>query len=252
MNTDLRELLASWPYDHDDSTKNYRRIEGADGRPLIQIREPLGILQFEYDGRPDGLRPQGKSSWLEWYKEKAIFASGEFSLSHEDCVHMMQEGIIFYQRYLILYQMEDWEGVVRDTDRNLEYFELTKRYAEHPEDSLAIEQYRPYVMRINSIARSNILWHDRRFDEAIEILQTTAKKIRALSPVDSPIFKLEAEKSVNHLKQLVDELETSRPWTKLEQLRQKKNEAVEKEDFERAAQLRDEIRVLEGERVAEA
>lgn len=203
MEFDLSEQLMSWPYDPENLTRNLRFVRAKDGRPLIQVREPLGIQQLEYVGRPDGSRPNGKTTWLEFYEERADL-DPHFSLSHDDCLRLMQEGILFYQRYLILYQMEDWEGVVRDTERNIRYFDFTKEHAEDPQDSLTIEQYRPYILRMNSIARSQILLKKGSIDEATDLLRSTLNAIQHLEPIESVVFRMEMEKSTKHLTEIIN------------------------------------------------
>ena len=67
---DLRQILKAWPYDPEHDA---RIVRGDDGRELLQVRTPLGIEQYEMDGRPDGLRP------LEfWYEDGS--RSGEDNL----------------------------------------------------------------------------------------------------------------------------------------------------------------------------
>ena len=104
MKADLHDLFQDWPYDYEDASKNFRLVKGDDGRLLVQVREPLGIQQIEYMGRPDGELPMGKESWLEYFKEAARL-DPHYSLSAEDCAHLIQEGILFYQRYIVLYQI---------------------------------------------------------------------------------------------------------------------------------------------------
>lgn len=246
MDADLTQLLQSWPYDAENSANNFRRIEGRDGRPLVQVREPLGIQQMEYLGRPDGARPMGRATWLEYYEEQGS-DDPSFSLSHDDCLQLMQEGILFYQRYLVLYQMEDWEGVERDTARNIRYFDFARQHAENREDSLTIEQYRPYIVRMNAIATAHLMWRGGQFDEAIAHLQETLGTIQELEEIESPIFKAELEKSVKHLGEVIAEFEAKRPESRLDRLRRQKKEAILRQDFEVAARLRDEIRTLEGQ-----
>jgi len=52
MTSDLTDLLTNWPHDPEGAT--VRVVEAADGRPLLQIRLDLGLLQLELEGRPDG------------------------------------------------------------------------------------------------------------------------------------------------------------------------------------------------------
>ena len=249
MEFDLKKLLDAWPYDSEDPSKNIRCIEGEDGRTLIQVREPLGIQQLDYDGRPDGIRPHGRSTWLEWYEEQAE-NDPDFTMTHEDTLRLMQEGVLIYQRYLILFQLEDWRGVARDTARNIRYFDFTKAHAAHPEDPLAIEQYRPYLMRMNSIARSHILWNAAEYDSAIALLTETMESIRTLDTIDTQIFKTECERAVEHLAQSIEEFVGKRPLSQLDALKQRQKEAVRQEDFELAARLRDEIQARKGEFVS--
>lgn len=244
MNFDLTQILASWPYDGENPINNFRRLQAEDGREILQVREPLGLQQMEYTGRPDGFRPHGYVTWLAYFKAQSEMSVG-FMLSHDDCVRLMQEGILFYQRYLILYQMEDWSGVVRDTDRNLEYFDFTQQYAESREDALTLEQYRPYIMRMNAVAKAQILHKNFRYDEAVDLLRITLARIRTLEEVPSPVFKMESEKASKHLSQMIEEFEKTRPENELERLQRLKVEAVRREDFETAARLRDQIQLLE-------
>lgn len=244
MSFDLTEALQSWPYDGENPLNNFRLVKARDGRDVLQVREPMGIQQMEYRGRPDGERPQGHETWLEYYKDQAGL-NPEFSMAHEDCVRLMQEGILFYQRYLILYQMEDWAAVVRDTNRNLEYFDFTKQYGENQEDILTLEQYRPYILRMNTVAKAQILRKNHRFKEALELLQATLARIKTLDAVQSPVFKMESEKATKHLAQMIAEFRKEQPESELERLQKMKLEAVRREDFEAAARLRDQIQMLE-------
>lgn len=244
MSFDLTGMLAGWPYDPENMLHNMRRVKAEDGRDVLQVREPMGIQQMEYEGRPDGQRPHGYATWLEYYTDQAGVNPG-FTLEHDDCVNLMQEGILFYQRYLILYQMEDWAGVVRDTDRNLGYFDFTSRYAENREDALTLEQYRPYILRMNAVGKAQILRKNHRHEESIDLLRETLARIRRLDAVESPVFKMEQEKATNHLAQLIAEFRKSQPENELERLTRLKMEAVRREDFEAAARLRDQIQLLE-------
>jgi hypothetical protein len=244
MTFDLTEYLASWPYDPESVLNNIRRLKADDGREILQVREPMGLQQMEYSGRPDGARPQGHETWLAYYTEQAGYASG-FTLEHDDCVRLMQEGILFYQRYLILFQMEDWSGVVRDTGRNLQYFDFTRKYAENQEDSLTLEQYRPYLMRMNAVGKAHLLRADHRHLEALDLLRSTLTRMKMLDTVQSPVFRMEQDKAFKHLSQLIADFEKEKPEDELERLQRLKLEAVRREDFEAAARLRDQIQYLE-------
>lgn len=246
MEADIRELLESWPYDMEESSRNFRLITGSDGRLLIQVREPLGIQQMEYTGRPDGQRPHGRVSWLAYYRE---LQNGNplFGLDDPDCSNLMREGILYYQRYLILFQMEDWEAVAEDTARNLSHFDFVKEFARDKDNSTLIEQYRPYVMRINAVARANLHWKEGEYDRALTLLRRTILAIKTLESVPTQVFNLERDRSVNHLEEVVKEFEGRQPESLIERIRREQREAILREDFDAAAKLRDELRRLEGD-----
>lgn len=251
MEHDIRELLESWPYDGSHSENNYRRLAGADNRIIVQVREPLGIQQMEYDGRPDGLRPHDKESWLEYHRELAENHSF-YQLSDEDCQKLIQEGILFYQRYLILYQMNDWEGVARDTGRNLEYFDFLKGHVREAAHSLMVEQYRPYVMRMNSIARAWLLWRDGGHDEAVSLLKRTIRDMEALDEIPTEVFKMERQRSIKHMTEVIEEFEKKKPESEAEILRRELRQAILSEQFEVAARIRDRLKMIEGNFVSKS
>ena len=118
MSEDLTALLTSWEYDPDDTT---RIIQAEDGRRVLQVRLPLGIEQYELDGRPDGLQPFGADTVVDHIEaEVALFASQNgddsgYEIDHAAAGALQNEGILFYYRYLLLFQLNDFERVARDT-----------------------------------------------------------------------------------------------------------------------------------------
>src|ERR1043166_4331588 len=66
-NKDILPLLKGW--DYEPGTINVRKINGADGQPKLQMRLDLGLLQMELDGRPDGTRPHGCDSLLDYFEK---------------------------------------------------------------------------------------------------------------------------------------------------------------------------------------
>src|ERR1700741_2494233 len=123
MSLDLNSLVQDWP--HEPGNIKVRKIIGLDGREKLQLRIDLGVLQMELTGRPDGQRPHGAGSLLSYHLLRAADAEGRgdtYELTPEQCSELQQEGIQYYHRYLSLFQINDFEGVVRDTQRNLELF----------------------------------------------------------------------------------------------------------------------------------
>ena len=65
---DILPLLKGW--DYEPGTINVRKINGLDGKPKLQMRLDLGLLQMELTGRPDGAKPHGYDSLLDYYEEQ--------------------------------------------------------------------------------------------------------------------------------------------------------------------------------------
>src|SRR5512146_1951159 len=114
---DIRHLLQSWPYDPEEDA---RFVNGDDGRELLQVRTPVGIEQYELEGRPDGARPHGMESALEFYYQrlevaKAAGKESDFELTPTQCAEIFNEGTLYYFRYVRLFQLQDWKRTLRDT-----------------------------------------------------------------------------------------------------------------------------------------
>src|ERR1700742_3003244 len=65
---DITPVLKGW--DYEPGTINVRKVAGLDGSPKLQMRLDLGLLQMEMTGRPDGVRPHGRESLLDFYEEQ--------------------------------------------------------------------------------------------------------------------------------------------------------------------------------------
>src|SRR6266571_3177290 len=168
MSLDLNTILKDWPYE--SGTVKVRKITGLDGREKLQLRVDLGVLQMEITGRPDGRRPHNCESLLEYHQKRAarIEQKGEaYQLTPEQCAELQQEGIQYYHRYLSLFQINDFEGVMRDTQRNLDLFTFVAEHTDREEFSWSLQQFRPYVLMMNTRAKASILLGQGKFAEPI-------------------------------------------------------------------------------------
>ena len=246
IDRDLKALLESWPYDPDDCV---RVVTLGDGREVMQVRLPLGIEQYEIDGSPDGHRPHDVESVLDHHlaqleAAKAAGKEAEFRLNPDECVDLFNEGVLYYYRYLHLFQLKDWPRTVRDTARNLCLFDFIRRYAARDEDKQYLEQWRPYVLRINAVAAAMIALGGDDHPKALAIVTGAAGKIEALPDIDEDTFRFERQRSLEALHDLAEQIEKDKPLTELQTLERQLDEAVTTEHYERAAELRDRIRIL--------
>lgn len=243
MEYDIGPLLAGWPYEEESSV---RRIRGKDGRDKLQVRLPLGLEQYEIDDRPDGLRPEGFLSYLDYYERVAEREGPDWRLSSEDFERLEEEGLLFYFRYLLFFRIGEYDLCARDTTRNLWLADFVAHRAASPEVSQAIEQYRPYLLRMRAVSLAVKQAKQGDLDMARGIIDSAIDEIAVLPEIDTQIFRLEKARSLIALRDLNQQLCRGEPHELVERLKEELAEAVSKEDYESAARLRDEIRRLGG------
>jgi hypothetical protein len=248
LSQDIQRLLDGWEFEPDEL--QVRFITGDNGREKIQMRIDLGLIQLETSGRPDGERPEGYESLLEYYEAKANEAaqSGKiFSLAPEDCSKLMREGLQYYHRYLSAFHLERYEIVTLDTLRNLRLFAFVGQHAARQRDKLEFDKYRPYVQMMLTRARASVALKDGDHKEALSLIDAGIKAIRKFLRE----YKQEdREHECPELKSLLNwrrDVKRDRPLEPLERLEQQLELSVVKEDYEQAARLRDQIRVLRGD-----
>ena len=245
MSQDIAEILKSWPF---DVQNNVRKIVDANGVEKIQIRIEQGafqgILQVDLDGRPDGRRPYDHEFVMDHFKEKLAGhksskgTSEKFRLSREDCREIFDESFRVYERYVFLLQIKDYNRVVRDTERNMEVFRFVKEYGAHREDRQHLERWWPYILRIHCVARVMLELQENRHGAALRLIREVEDKIENLEEVDAEEFHSERERSRQALKELAQEVRDKMPLNPKEALRRALEDAVKREEYERAAVLR--------------
>ena len=245
---DLTDVLRDWEYDENN---NVRFITGEDGRDLMQIRQPMGIEQYDLDGRPDGRKPEGELSWLDYYLRDEAYKERNgvsFVLNDTDFQRLRSEGIFYYFRYLALFQMGQYDRVSRDTDHNLAIIELLERRY-RSEDRFEMLQYRPYIRRMNAISKAMLFLADNDTEGAMEELENGMSEIESLEVIPTPVFEFEKMRSIQHLSEVIAQVRDARQVSSTgdgfrARLNAELNKAVDAEDYERAANLRDRLRRL--------
>jgi hypothetical protein len=245
MSLDLNTILQDWP--HEPGAIKVRKIAGLDGREKLQLRIDLGVLQMEVTGRPDGLRPHGYESLLAYHQhraERALQRGENYQLTAEQCAELQQEGIQYYHRYLSLFQISDFAGVVRDTQRNLDLFTFVSEHTDREDLSWSLQQFRPYVLMMNTRAKASIFLGQGKFAEATTEIERGRDAIFEFFQKSN--FPELASKSseIAFLEEWLEEVKAKRPLSKVEIMEREMETAIAKELYERAAELRDAIKLL--------
>jgi tetratricopeptide (TPR) repeat protein len=249
MSKDLTVLLQGWDYNSNEVT--VRRIIGADGREKIQMRLDLGVLQMEISGRPDGKRPHGFESLFHYHLAARDEGEGaeslgwsEWTLDGDACSDLKQEAMQYYYRYLSLFHLGDYHDVIRDTERNIQVFDLIRDFAEDEQDRSSLEQFRPYVLMMNARAKACLALEDKRYDRALEIIEDGVEAIRDFFRGVEREDLAELCREIQFLEEWRERIENNRPLTAVDRIRRELSMAVESEDYERAAELRDQLRAI--------
>jgi hypothetical protein len=250
MSFDISPLLTQWEYR--PGQIDVRRFKGKDGLEKLQLRVDLGLLQLNVEGRPDGKRPFGHPSLLEHHESRLARHLAEhegnvdgFRLTAEECSRLQQEAIQFHHRYICLYQLQDYPGVVLDTERNLKVFDFVEQYAETPELAWMLQQFRPQVLMMHARAKGSTATEANDYPAAIEVVQNAMEELRTFYRKHLRPEMIEESQELLSLENWLQELSSKRPMTPREKLEMALQDAVKREDYEQAARVRDSLRDLE-------
>lgn len=253
MSQDISGILQNWEF---DPQANVRKIWGDDGAQKVQVRVDQsafqGVLQMNLDGRPDGKRPYGcefaldyHRGALEKYRATRTGDDAGFSLDRNTCQELFDESSRVYGRYVFLLQIKEYQRVIRDTERNMQLFRFVNAYGEEPEDRANLEKWWPYILRIHATARAMLAFQQQQYERAFGVIREAQERIAGLPEVEAEEFFVERERSQQALSELAEELRRSRPLSREEQLQQELRAAIEREEFEKAALLRDQLKRLQ-------
>jgi hypothetical protein len=245
-NLDLNNLLEDWP--HEPGAVKARKIIGNDGREKIQLRIDLGLMQMEVVGRPDGQRPFGFESLLDYHQARAREVEGRggtYELDQADLLLLQQEGHQYYHRYLSMFQLREYPSVIRDTERNLGLFDFVSGHCDDEEFKWgAFEQYRPYVLMMKTRASASLELQKERSSRAIEIIEQGKQQIEQFYQGIGQAQWINTSTELGFLNEWLTELRENLPLSPLEIMERDLERAIAAEAYERAAELRDAIRKL--------
>lgn len=262
MSKDISSILDGWEYDPDSFS--VRLVAGEDGREKIQLRLDLGLLQMEVDGRPDGKRPEGHESWLDYYvslqreHDAQQPDSSPYQLDQVALGNLLREGVQYYHRYLSFWHLARYELCARDTARNLRLFAFIREHAPSERDKMQFDQWRPYVLMMHARAVATPLVELRDYDTSLQVIDSAIASIRQFLDEYNQSSREDECVELAQLQRWRDQVVAKqvaagkrRPYDPIVALRDQLAEAVADERFEEAADLRDQIRRMEESRTQE-
>lgn len=232
----IDQILQDWPFNPEIVTT---RLVSDGDRQVIQLRVDMGVLQMETTGRPDGDRPLGHASMLDWLQAREL-AGEEFQLEFEQCMAVDREFSQFYHRRICWIQLKQFAEAARDADHTLALMDASLRHSPNQEWTLSHEQHRPFVIfhRTQSLALQRVS-EGEDAEQAIVELNLGLKMIEDFYETYEIEEDFEDDELVKRLIEIREDLRDRFEVGKT--LEERLNEAVESEQFELAARLRDEI-----------
>ena len=234
----IDQILSRWSYKPGEVIT--REVLGEDGRPLLQMRLEIGLLQMEVTGRPDGERPEDFETYYDYLVALAAREDGTFQLQRDQCLEVDREFVQFYHRRICWLTLQKFSRATADADHTLALMDFANAHAEDENWALSHEQYRPFVMfhRIQAAALSQIEKGDGSAD-AVHEIYTGLSELRELFDQ----WDTEESFEENELVQRLTELRRSlHDQYKIEpSLTERLSKAIAVEEYELAAKIRDEI-----------
>jgi hypothetical protein len=250
MSLDLNDLTADWECPAGEICA--RCVTGRDGMELLQLRVDMGVMQMFPDGRPDAKRYRGLPTVLDYVRHETRL--GGEALTTEDWRELERELYQTNYRRLALASLAEQalgdddptdaqvhlKRALRDIDACLESIRFAAE--NNPQGaSHASLGLRPTLIFNRGRLAAQLRIAQDRHEEAIEAAQRSVRELDELLAAQG----LEAEQraqdpGIIFLRDLGKRLrrEYEIPLT----LRERLEQAVLDEDFETAAELRDELR----------
>ena len=254
MSDDIGKILENWDYRL--GRVDARRVKGIDGSDKLQMRIDLGLLQMNAQFRPDGKRPFGHPTLLdhflirlEKHRNTNGGEDGGFSINPDECAKLQQEAIQFHHRSICNFELDDFEAVERDTDHILELLDFVQDYAAQEEIGSGFQQFRPQTIMMQTRAVGTQLLANNNYNEAMNEIRNAIGDLNSFYSDMGREEMIENSMEIQSLREwlndIQNEAEEKRPMTETEKLDRKLKIAIKAEDYEKAADLRDQIKKLQ-------
>ena len=234
---DIDSVIEGW--DYVPGEVNARRINAFSGRELLQMRVDMGLLQMEIDLRPDGTRPHGAETYFDYLVGEVVRDGEDFELSSEQCTEADREFVQYYHRRLCWLSLREYGRAVKDADHSLAFMDFVREHSPDEEWILSHEQYRPFVL-FHRIQAGALAALDGDGPEL-----AIAEINKGLESFHDLFLQYDAEEQFDSdelVVRLRDMRESVRKRFELgNTLDEQLAEAVKSENYELAAQLRDEM-----------
>ena len=250
MRRDMDDAIQGWPYNPEPGEVIAREVRARDGRTVVQVRVELGVLQMEVGGRPDGARPHGFATYLDYLRHRAA-GRGQapggkappWTMTREHGAAADREFVQYFHRRVAWLTLQRYDRALLDSDHTLALMDFVRRHGVDEDYSASHERFRGLVLLHRTQAAAALALERRKPEEAIDLVRDGVERLKGHhdrwsaehDPAEAPNPAL-----IEQLNVLEHEIRKNFAVDKT--LREQLDEAVADEDYERAARLRDQIR----------
>src|SRR3954453_23012167 len=210
MRRDMDDALQGWPNDPEPGEIIAREVRARDGRTVIQIRVELGVLQLEVGGRPDGSRPHGFATYLDYLRYRAAAReqspggkSSAWAMSREHCAAADREFVQFYHRRVAWLALQRYDKALLDADHTLALMDFVCRHGMNAEYISSHERFRGLVLFHRTQAAACLALERHRPEEAIDAVREGADRLTG----HQRVWEAEHEQEENLNEPLIEQLQ---------------------------------------------
>ena len=254
---DLAIILDGWPFDEEEEANNVRKIVGLDRRPKLQIRLRDGVIQWEVEGPPSGSRPYGCESVLAYCKHlvqepapsEPGSESGDLCLDEALLADLEMELDDYTKRRQAFLLIGDYYHALRDALHALQILEFVRERVGDSGVVFHFDRCRPQIIADRARAEALLSIQGQQLQQAVRALGRGIEEIEEFFQYHALAGQIPRSRERRALIDLRRSLREryNVPLTDAEllhTLRAEQQVAIEEENYEMAARLRDKITML--------
>ena len=217
----------------------------------IRVVTQRGTFYLDVDGRPDGAESELPKFLAE--RESPSEGFGEFNLDDANVQGLSEEAFLYRLRREYFFKVGDYARAIRDVNTGIQIIDLITGHADNPELRTFFIQFRPDQEIFKCTSEAKLAIQQKDYLLARQRLELAASFVREFESHHSEIFPENwLEERLDQLRKVNDEI--GEMWENdLSPLRnttltleQQLEAAIKVERYERAAEIRDMIRMRDG------
>jgi hypothetical protein len=230
-------ILRHWPFELGNLSA--RVVKATENREVLQMRIDLGLMQMEMTGRPDGERPGGAETYLDYLLRESLQHGPDMILTEEQCAEADREFAQFYHRRICWLTLKNYRRAAEDAEHTLSFMDFCQDHSPDEQWSVSREQYRPFVLFHLTQASALAKLEEEDAEAAVQEINEGLQRFRDLFAVYDAEEQYDDDELVSRLVEMREDLRNEFDVGRT--LEEQLSDAVAAEEYELAALLRDKL-----------